>query len=263
MSDSKPTTGVHGWSGTGGRRATVGVAAVVALAVLGAASVPAAAQTAAEASFDVQLRDDGSARVAVTMTFDLDTDDERAAFRTLQNDSDARATTRDRFERRMASVASAASDATGRDMTVDDAAIDLATSDDGSVGVVELSVAWTNLAATTDDGRLVVTEPFASDFTTDRPFTLRGPPGYRLASAAPSPAGTADGAATWSARSDLSGFEVVFEPTGDGGTETTAVDGTPADDETPAGDGGFDVPGFGVGAALVALLAGLALVRRR
>lgn len=237
---------------------TAFVAVTVAL-VLVAAAVPATAtaeststQSSVQPSFVVQLQDDGDARVTLTLTYDLDTDDERDAFRTLRNDSDVRTDARERFASRMAAVASDASNITGRDMSVSDATIDLATSDDGSVGVVELSVAWSSLAAT-EDGALVVTEPFASGFEPDREFTVRGPDGHELASASPSADDAAANAATWSAGSDLSGAEVVFEPASDGD------DGSAGDDGSSLG-----APGFGAGLALLALAAAaLALARRR
>lgn len=243
-----------------GRRTATTVLVAVVTALVVSAAVPASAapanattQATAQPSLVVQLQEDGSARVAVTLTYDLETDDEQAAFGTLRNDSDARTDARDRFRSRMASVAGDASDATGRDMSVTDAAIDLAVSDDGSVGVVELSVTWTNLAATRD-GSLVVTEPFASGFEPDRRFTVRGPDGYGLASASPSDDDTAANAATWSAGADLSGFETTFEPTSGGSDGAAGGDGS----------GGVGAPGFGVGLALVALAAAaLALARRR
>lgn len=225
---------------------------VVAALVLAAAAVPAGATQGDPApSFVVGVHDDGDADVTLTLTYDLATDDERIAFRTLQNDSDARADARDRFADRMASVASDASAATGREMAVRDPAIDLSLSEDGSVGVVALSVTWTNLAAV-DDDRLVVTEPFASGFAPDRTFTVRGPDGYALASASPAPDDRGDGAATWEAGSNLSGFAVAFAP---------------ADDKTASGttseDTGIGAPGFGVGVAVAALAAAALVAARR
>lgn len=235
---------------------------IVAVAATPAA---AAAQSSAEPSLVVDLQDGGDAVVALTLTYDLETDDERAAFRTLQNDSEARADARERFRSRMAAVASDAGNATGREMSVTDAAVDVAVSDDGQVGVVELSVTWTDLAAVEGD-RLVVTEPFASGFEPDRPFSVRGPDGHRLAGATPAPADDGANAATWEAGTDLAGFEATFAPADEGGTPTASDgDGTAGEDGGDGGDGGgVGPPGFGAGVALLALLAAaVALARRR
>lgn len=220
-----------------------------------AAAAPAAADGSSEPAYVIQLEENGDARVTVTMTFDLETDDERDAFRTLENDADARNDARDRFAERLSSVAADASEATGRDMTVQDASIDVSTDDDGNVGLVTLSVAWTNLAAQ-QDGRLVVTEPFASGFESDRPFTVRGPDGHRLDGASPSPDDEETNAATWDAGADLSGFEATFAPAEDSGTSVTNT----GDDR---GNTDVDVPGFGLVAMLVALVGVAALATRQ
>lgn len=226
---------------------------VAVLLVAAAAVAPVAAHEGHEtgSSFVVDLNRDGSARVTLALTYDLETDDERTAFRTLQNDSEARADARERFRTRIASVAADASEATGRDMRVSDPAIDLSVTDNGSVGVAELSVTWTALAAT-NDGELVVTEPFASGFEPQGEFTLRGPDGYTLESATPSPDGRMGNALTWESGTDLSGFTVTFVSTGGDGS---------SDD----GDilGGVSAPGFGPVVALAALLGVSLLWTRR
>lgn len=245
---------------TDGRRTVPAGTLVVAVAALLVTVAPAVAgaagavssQAATTPSFVVDLAADGSARVTLTLTYDLETDDERAAFRTLQNDPDTRTDTRDRFASRMSSVAADAGEATGREMSVGDPAIELSTTDGGSVGVVELSVTWTEIAARTD-GMLVVTEPFASGFQPDQRFTVRGPEGYELATTEPSPDDTTARNAIWSAGTDLTGFRVAFEQAGSDG-------GSP---ETASGDGAIGAPGFGPAVALLALAVALAVVRRR
>lgn len=225
-------------------RALAAVLVITAMIVAAGGAV-ATTQASKNPSFVVDLAADGSAEITLTLTKDLETDDERAAFQTLQNDSETRADARERFASRMAGVASNADNGTSRDMAVSDATIDLSVSDDGSVGVVELGVTWTNLAAS-EDGTLVVTEPFASGFEPDRAFTVRGPDGYELSSASPSPGDEGSNAATWSAGSNLSGFEVVFEPTSAGDADSSGL--------------GLGAPGFGIVAALAAFAALAALV---
>lgn len=236
--------------------------ALVGLLVAGAAApanaaVPASAQSSEGSSFVVALNADGSAELRLTLAYDLRDDDQRAAFESLREDESSRDRVRTRFGNRLTAVAADAENATGREMAVTGAGVELSTAD-GSTGVVVLSATYEGLAAV-DDGRLTVTEPFASGFETDYRFTLRGPEGYRLISVAPEPAAREDGTATWGAGSDLSGFEATFS-SGAGGT-ATAADGS--GEATAGGTSSGDGAGFGL---LVALLAvgtlGLAVRRR-
>lgn len=231
---------------------------LVAVVLTSAFAGPVAAQSSPTAEFVVQVRADGSATVTVTSVFDLTTDDERRAFRSLQNDSTAQADARDRFVARMRTIANDTQAATGREMAVTDGRIELATTPDGDAGIVTLSVTWTGLAAQRD-GQLVVTEPFASAFSPDRRFVLRAPAGYHVSSASPAPTTGNDTRAVWQAGSELAGFEVVIEPAP---TPTASPTATPspsptAQTETPG------QPGFGFIGAGVALLAGWALAARR
>lgn len=220
------------------------------LVVLSAGAVTPSAAQQTTPSFVVALQDDGSAEVTLTLTYDLTDEAETDAFRELQNDSTARAEARSDFRARMAAVANDSENATGREMSVSDATIELRTEDDGRLGVVELSVTWTGLAAV-DGGRLTVTEPFASNFEPDRTFTVRGPDGYGVATATPKPATGTANSITYQPGTDLSGFQAAFEPTATGGT-TTAPD-------TPGGAG---QPGFGILVAVAAVGLGALLARR-
>lgn len=230
--------------------------ALLVAALVVTAAVPGlvgGTQTGEEPSFVVTLDADGSAEIAVTLTFDLTTDSERAAFEELRDNETAQAEARTKFRNRMESVAAAAQNETGREMSVEAASIELTTTDGGDTGIVVLSVTWTGLAAV-ENGRLVVTEPFASGFEPDRTFVVNWPDGHELDSATPSPDATSDTSATWDAGTDLDGFELaVAQP-------TPAATPTPTETETPA-DGG--APGFGVGIALVALLVAAILASRR
>lgn len=228
------------------RRRVAVVLAVAALAVATLAT-PVAAQAGTEPAFVVELQPDGSAEVTVRSTFDLTTDAERAAFETLTNDEAARQNATARFRDRLGTVAADAAEATGREMQITDATIDLRRTADGATGVVSLSATWAGLAAV-EDGTLVVTEPFASGFTPDRRFVLRAPDGYAVDAVTPAPDERADGELTWAAGSDLDGFAVELTP------DPSAADGG-------ALSGGQ--PGFGAVAALVALLAGTAMGAKR
>ncbi len=218
---------------------------VCSLAVM---PVAGAQQSDTEPSLLVELDDSGDAQVTLTMTYDLDTDEEADAFESLEGDEEAQATALDRFEGNMQSVADTASDRTDRTMAVTGQSVSADRQDD--VGVLSMTVEWTNFAATDGDD-LVVTEPFASGYETDRPLTIVAPDGYQVSDATPAPDSESDGTATWDAGTDLDGFEVVLSADGDAATG--------ADD---TGDADDDLPGFGIGTALTALL-GIALIARR
>lgn len=232
---------------------------VVAVMVVATVATPVAAGSDAEPSLVVELHEDGSADVVLTLTYDLSSDDERDAFRTLENDSDTRTQVRERFADRMANVAASAENATGREMSVSDATIDAYATDDGETGIVELGVRWHGLAAVEDD-RLVVTQPFASGFETDRRVAFVPPEGYGLVDATPEPA-TDDGRVAWSPGTDLEGFEATFAPAD--GTDGASDDATTAGSDSGDSSASSDVPGFGVALGVVSLAAAALLARIR
>ncbi|WEL18341.1 Putative membrane-associated or secreted trancriptional regulator [Halorhabdus sp. SVX81] len=211
------------------------IVALVVTATLLVASVAPAGAASGEQPTDavvVDLESDGSATVTIQSTYDLGSDAEQEAFEELRSDEQAREDIRTTFRNRMALVAESAENATGRDMAVADASVDLGVVD--NTGVVTLSVTWDGLAAVEDD-RLVVDEPFASGFAIDRPVTLQSPENYTLADATPTP-DDRENSLQWNAGTDLEGFEVSFErTTGDG----TAASG----------------PGFGLIAAILGITA--------
>lgn len=224
----------------------VGVVLCIAM-VLSMAAAPAAAQTDEE-QFLVELDADGAADVSVTFAYDLDSDDEQAAFEELQDNETAQAELSERFENRMTAVSEDANAATDREISVSDASIELQR--DGDVGLVTLSLTWSNLAAV-DDDQVTVTEPFASGFEPDQPFTVVAPDGYEIISATPDPSTNDGESATWTAGTSLDGFEVVAQ-----------ADDSEAD--VPDEDDTEDTVGFGVVTAVLALLAvSLLAIRRR
>ena len=218
------------------------------------AAAPAAAQTDEE-QFLVELDADGDADVSVTFAYDLDSDTEQAAFEELQDNETAQAELSERFENRMTAVAEDAGAATDREMSVSDASIELQR--DGDVGLVTLSLTWSNLAAV-DDDQVRVTEPFASGFEPDQPFILVAPDGYEITSATPDPSSSDSESATWSAGVSLDGFEVVAE------ADDGETDAATEDDDVPDENDTEDAVGFGVVTAVLALLAvSLFAIRRR
>lgn len=231
----RPLTGrgrAVGW--TLAALATTGLL-VATLSGVGAANVPTAD------GLVVDIDDDGDATVTLVRTFELTSADEREAFEELAADETARNALAERFEARMATVATNAGTATDRGMEVADATAETRTEADGSIGIVRLSVSWEGLART-DGTRLVVSEPFASATTVDRPITLVAPDGYTI-EATPTPDERRQGGqrATWEAGTDLGGFEATM-----------------TDDARATTD---DQPGFGPVAAVLAG-ASLAIARR-
>lgn len=221
------------------------LAAAVVVGLLAAAAAPATAaqdDDAPQQALVVDLHGDGSAEVTLTLTYDLTDENQSESFESLRGDQEARTEYRDRFRDRMQSVASDAESETGREMRVRDAAVSLSTTDDGDTGVVRLSVTYEGLAAS-EDGRLVVTEPFASGYVTNHAFALRAPEGHELANVSPSPASQTETTVVWDANSDLSGFEAAFEPAS---AATTTAD-------TESDESGGSAPGIGVLGALAAL----------
>lgn len=231
----------------------VGIVFVIAIGLLATpalATTDESAETAPEPSFVVELDENGDAVVTVTMTYDLTDEDAQEAFDSLRDDADARENAAERFGDRVRSVASDSEERVDRSMRVTGVAIDLSTGAGGEVGVVELRVSWTGLAAVEGD-RLIVTEPFASGFTTDRTFVLRGPEGYELIDATTEPDERTTASATWSAGTNLDGFDTTFEDRG----ESDADRSVDASDDS--------LPGFGTIAAILAIGAGIAIRERR
>lgn len=239
------------------------LALCLGLLVLGGLAAPALAQAEPQPAFEVAVHADGAATVTVTAVFDLTTDAERSAFRSLRNDSESRAEATERFVSRLRTVANATEDATGREMAITDGSIDLATTPDNQTGIVTLSVSWEGLAAVRGD-RLVVSEPFASGFTPDGRFVVWAPDGYRIDAASPAPEARNETRAVWAAGTPLDGLEVTMVAR----TPTPTASPTPSPTATstaaptePTESPGQPGLGFAVG-ALAVVLASLGFVRR-
>jgi hypothetical protein len=223
--------------------------------------------------FTVGLRSTDPARVTLQLTFDLTGDTDRRAFETMQEDPDARADVRNRFENRMGSVANNTERRVDRDMAVSDAEMALATSDDGDTGIVTLSVTWTGLAGRAGEEanpNLVITEPFASGFTPSREFTVRilAPEDYRLTRVTPGPMNQTATSASWAAGTSLDDFLLEFAPSDKTPLPTTAIEGfepTSPTGTTATGNGGSSTATLVVGAliAVAVAIGGVLAWRRR
>lgn len=224
-------------------------AAVLLAALVGLAAATAVAPVAAGQPVPgdtvVALHDDGSATLTVAVAFDLANESDQSAFDRLEANQTRREAMRSAFGARLRAVAASASRATGRDMAFTGTAVAVRRTAGGATGVVELSTTWEGLAAVEGD-RLVVTEPFASGFTTDRRLVVRAPDGYVVSSATPAPATENGTTAAWAPGTSFEGFRLVVAPDG---SDTVLV---------PGGQ-----PGFGVATALVALLVAVGALARR
>lgn len=239
------------WNGRIGAQATILATVLVVVTVAAVVPMTATANGASspgssDGAVTVDLAADGAATVTVTYAFDLTTEEQREAFETLRDDEAARTETRERFAARLATVAADAAAETDREMSVSAATIDVTATD--GVGLVHLSVEWSNLAAV-ENGRLIVSEPFASGFESDRPVTVHVPEGYAIEHATPAPDDESRTHAAWSAGTAFDGFELVAV------AEERAGDGA-------AGGADEDQPGFGALAALVAIGTALVVCRQ-
>lgn len=227
-------------------RRTALLTALVGVALLSAAvAAPTAAHAEDEADYHVRLEESGDAVVTERQTYDLGNETERERFEELLANESAQAAVADRYENRTTVLAENASEATGREMSIDRVSIVVSEADD--VGVVTLTTSWSGLAAV-DDDRVVVTEPFASGFHPGVPTTITAPRGYEIVAASPEPSTRTEREATWEGNTTLRDFEFAAEPAAEGGD-----DGRHSEE---------DGSGFGAPVALAGLLAGLYLAAR-
>ncbi|MFB6254840.1 MAG: PGF-CTERM sorting domain-containing protein [Halobacteriaceae archaeon] len=179
------------------------------------------------------LYSNGSARITLTLIYNLTSDAERTAFRSIQNDVQTQQNVKQRFFDRMTSVATIAERTTGRSMAITNPTISLSTK--GNFGIIQLSVIWKGLAAT-KDSKLVVTEPFRSGFQSERRVIISVPENYEITLITPNPDGRGNNTLKWTAGTNFSGFKLVATELNDRNGEATTA-----------------VPGFGVIVTVIAL----------
>ncbi|MFB6309439.1 MAG: helix-turn-helix transcriptional regulator [Haloarculaceae archaeon] len=148
----------------------------------------ASGPTAERTVMTVQLADDGDARWTVAATFVLQSDAERASFRELADEfrnGDTAALGLDAFRQ----ASAAASDATGREMTVRD--VNRTYEIENSTGRLVLAFTWTNFGRSEGD-QLVVGDAFNTStgtwlpgLTENQTLVVRPPEGYGVRSSPP------------------------------------------------------------------------------
>jgi uncharacterized membrane protein len=159
-----------------------------------------------DVSLEVDVRPDGDAEWTVEYRIRLATDEEERAFEQLRADveNDTEAYT-SRFRERMASTASTAESATGRNMTVSNATVTAERRElPQAYGVLTYRFEWTNFAAV-DGDRLRVGDAVDGLFLDDSSsLIVSWPEGYRLAETTPDPSEVRDRSVVWNGPVDFS-----------------------------------------------------------
>jgi len=146
----------------------------------------------------IDLAENGTATWAVSYRVDLTTDNETAAFESLQSDIEANSTAylsafRDRMER----TAGTAENATGRGMSIRGLSVATSIESVQQYGTVTYSFRWTNFAAV--DGETIrMGESLAGFFLeSNSRLTVTWPDGYDATAVSPEPDDRRDQTVTW------------------------------------------------------------------
>jgi PGF-CTERM protein len=188
--------------------------------------------------FLVELEADGDAQVSLETEYNLSNDAEREAFESIHENESVRQQAAAQVQQDTEYVNNVADEETDRDMTVGEVTVE--TSVDGDVGTVAYQFTWGNLAAT-EDGRLVLAEPFSLYDELDRKLVVVVPEEYEITAATPEPDEQNATSASWE------GFTSFSDP--EGGFEVVAES-----DEASSGDGAGVGPVVAVGALVAAAL---------
>lgn len=146
------------------------------------------------------IREDGSADWRVTYRLTLDSEERETAFEELQADIDEDPSAYlDPFDERMRTTAAEASEATGREMTVDGFTVETEreSQPQGEFGLVTFRFEWTGFAAADGDtiragdalDRLILGD--------EESLQLSWPAGYSLQSSSPEPETIEEGRVVW------------------------------------------------------------------
>jgi hypothetical protein len=219
-------------------------------------------------ALNVDLQASGTASWEIVYRVELDGENTSQAFADLAAEIDADPSAyRDPFRDRMIRTVTAAENATGREMRVEDVAVETRQETQPQVeyGLLVYRFTWTNFAAT--DGGTVEAGDAIDQFFLDSETTLRitWPEGYAPTSVTPQTTRTGERDVVWEGQRDFDAGEprlVVASATptgaaGDSGGETGGTDGSP--------DGGGNLPAVALVAIGLAVLAGgvWLLLRRR
>ncbi len=182
----------------------------------GVAAAPGADEPLAQEDIDpddvllsIDVEANGDATWTIEYRVRLATDEDEQAFESFREDLEADPEEYEsRFHDRMVTTADAASDATGREMTIGDVSVSAERRElPREYGVVTYSFRWSNFAAV-DDDRLVIGDAIEGLFLDDE-TTLRiaWPAEYELLEASPTPSETRDRAVLWNGPIDFGNGE--------------------------------------------------------
>ena len=166
--------------------------------------------TPPQQAITIDVRPNGTGVVTVRYRLSLDTDNETAGFKRLQENVSAnRSSYRTRFGARMDRVVASAQAATGRRMTATRPTVTATRR--GSTGVVAYSFVWTNLAASSTD-RLRVGDALSGFYLDDgQRLTITWPAGYEPTTVRPSPDARRTTALQWNASTSFGETEPYVE----------------------------------------------------
>lgn len=167
---------------------------------------------------EVNVEPDGDAVWETQYRVRLASDDERQAFEELRADVESNPDAyTSRFGERMRTTATAAENATGREMNVTNVTVTAERRElPQSYGVLTYRFEWSNFAAVEDDRLLVGDAVDALFLDESSSLIVSWPDGYRLGEASPSPTETRDDAVVWEGPVDFTEGEprVTVEPEG-------------------------------------------------
>lgn len=202
----------------------------------------AAQQTDSSVEVEIEVMENGEAVWTVTNEVHLDTENERSAFDDMKEnqsrlDDLARDTTM-----RFRNFADRASQQINRQMDVRMESVDATR--EGSTGRITVTFTWTNFAET-NDNEVVVSDVFQGGLSLDEGQTLTVTGPYANVDLRASTGETKDSGAVWAGPVDVNDdVSITFSQ----------------EDESGGGQG---LPGFGIAAAVLALLAFLVAARAK
>lgn len=234
------------------------VASLVGQPVAGSQSTGLATQTSVDpdlVNLNVAIHEDGSATWQVEYFVRLGSDNETAAFEDLMADIEANRTEYlDRFSNRMNATVAGASNATGREMSTENFAVNAEIRTLGNqYGVITYSFDWIGFAVV--DGSTITAGDALEGLFLDRETSLQFnvPDGYEVATVRPEPTSVRDSSVVWEGQLDFAQDEpsITLQPTSAGTTPSTT---TPAEQPTTPSDESGSILGWVLGGLVVLAL---------
>jgi hypothetical protein len=223
------------------RRALAALAVALLCLSVAAGVGTAAHEEPGRTILGIELEADGNATAYYVDAYDLEVDEQRAAYESYAENESRRAAFREAAMTELRAAAENGSEAGGWEMRVHNASV--RTYEQDGYGRVEVRADWERLAYA-DRRRVIVAQPFRAGYEPDRRVAIHGPDDYRRNRTAPNPLRARQNSVLVTSRTtEFSGFFVEFvDP--DAPTATATATATPA-----GGDGGS-----GLGLVLRALL---------